>query len=110
MVLVNAAHSAGGGERLEHSVSPASVAMLQRLHNLQVQVDVDQVSDLQATRVPVPILLTWGGIMSSLNKDKHNRAACCYKRLSHSTKSQKLQAKDMEEGSHGRADRQSEWN
>lgn len=60
MVLVNAAHRARGGECLEHAIRPAAVTMLQRLDDLQVKVDVDQVSDLQATGVPVPVLLTWG--------------------------------------------------
>lgn len=59
MVLVDAAHRPRGGERLEHAVRPASVAVLQRLDDLQVQVDVHQVSDLQAAGVPVPVLLTW---------------------------------------------------
>lgn len=59
VVLVDAAHGSRGGQRLEHAIRPAAVAMLQRLDDLQVQVDVDQVSDLQAAGVPVPILLTW---------------------------------------------------
>lgn len=46
MVFVNPADGAGGGERLKHAVSPASVTVLQGLHNLQVQVDVHQVSYL----------------------------------------------------------------
>lgn len=58
VVLVDAAHRARSGERLKHAVCPSSVAMLQRLDDLQVQVDVDQVSDLQPSGVPVPILLT----------------------------------------------------
>ena len=60
-VLVDAAHSAGGGEGLEHAVGPAPVAVLQGLDDLQVQVDVDQVPDLQPPGVPVPVLLAWGG-------------------------------------------------
>lgn len=59
VVLVDAAHRARGGERLEHAVRPAAVAVLQGLDDLQVQVDVHQVSDLQAAGVPVPVLLTW---------------------------------------------------
>lgn len=59
MVFINAAHSACGGECLEHAVGPASVPVLQRLNDLQVQINVDQVSDLQASWVPVAILLTY---------------------------------------------------
>lgn len=59
MVFINAAHSACGGERFKHAISPASVPMLQRLNDLQVQINVDQVSNLQASWVPVSILLTY---------------------------------------------------
>lgn len=59
MVLVDAADGAGGGERLEHAVGPASVPVLQGLHNLQVQVDVNQVANLQPSRIPTAILFTW---------------------------------------------------
>lgn len=60
MVLIDAAHRAGGGEGLEHAVCPAPVAMLEGLDDLQVQVNVDQVSNLKTPGVPVTILLTWG--------------------------------------------------
>lgn len=71
VVLVDAAHRACGGERLEHAVRPAAVTVLQRLDDLQVQVDVHQVSDLQAAGVPVPVLFTWSG----------RRVKCCQTRL-----------------------------
>lgn len=38
MVLIDAADRAGGAETFEHAVRPAAVAVLQRLHYLQVQV------------------------------------------------------------------------
>ena len=60
VVLVDAAHRAGGGEGLEHPVRPAPVPVLEGLDDLQVQVDVDQVPDLKTPWVPVAILLAWG--------------------------------------------------
>lgn len=58
MVLVDAADGSRGGQCLEHAVRPAAVTVLQRLDDLQVQIDVDQVADLQSARVSVPVLLT----------------------------------------------------
>ena len=40
VVLVDADDGAGRAETLEHAVRPAAVAVLQRLHDVQVQVDV----------------------------------------------------------------------
>lgn len=59
VVFVDPADGTGGGERLKHAICPASMTVLQGLHNLQVQVDVYQVSNLQATWIPAAILLTW---------------------------------------------------
>lgn len=59
VVFVDPTDGAGGGERLKHAVGPASVPVLQGLHDLQVKVDVDQVSDLQTPRIPTAILLTY---------------------------------------------------
>lgn len=59
MIFVDAAHGAGGGERLKHAVGPPAVAMLEGLNDLQVQVDVDQVSNLEPAGISVAILLTW---------------------------------------------------
>ena len=41
MVFVDSHNGAGGAETLEHTVRPATMAMLQRLHDLQFQIDVD---------------------------------------------------------------------
>lgn len=40
MILVDTDHGAGRSQALEHSVSPAAVPVLQRLYDLQFQVDV----------------------------------------------------------------------
>ena len=59
VVLVDATHRTGGGEGLKHAVRPATVAVLEGLDDLQVQVDVDQVPDLKTPWVPVAVLLAW---------------------------------------------------
>lgn len=59
MIFINAAHRAGGGERLKHAIGPPAMTMLERLNNLQVQVYVNQISDLKTTRIPVSVLLPW---------------------------------------------------
>lgn len=59
VILVDATHCAGGGEGLKHAVSPSSVSMLEGLYDLKIQIDVDQVPNLKATRISVAILLTW---------------------------------------------------
>lgn len=59
MIFINAAHRAGGSERLKHSIRPAAVTMLERLNDLQVQVYVNQITDLKAAGISVSVLLPW---------------------------------------------------
>lgn len=59
VILIDAAHCAGGGERLKHAVSPPSVSVLEGLYNLEIQINVYQVPNLKATRISVAILFTW---------------------------------------------------
>ena len=54
VVLVDAHHRARRAQTLEHAVRPAAVPVLQRLHDLQVKVDVHLVSDLEAARTATP--------------------------------------------------------
>lgn len=59
MIFINATHCAGGGERLKHAIGPSAMAVLERLNNLQVQVYVNQVSNLKTAGISVSVLLPW---------------------------------------------------
>lgn len=57
VILIDATNCASGREGFKHAIRPAAMAVLQGLDNLQVKVNVDQIANLQTSRISVAILL-----------------------------------------------------